>query len=123
MTRVLMIAASALLLAPAAASAQTPAVDSARTAGVVGERFDGYLGFAAEPTAAVRSQTGAINIKRRALYANLAAAKGATVQDVGITAGCTLLARVAVGGAYMLADGVWRRRGPAEAPALPSYCR
>lgn len=123
MTRFLIIAASAFMLVPASASGQTPAVDSARAAGVVGERFDGYLGFAAEPSAAVRSQTGAINIKRRALYAKLAAAKGATVQDVGITAGCTLLERVPVGGAYMLADGVWRRRGPREGPALPSYCR
>lgn len=115
------ILGAALALVPAASVAQTPAVESARAAGVVGERFDGYLGFAAEPNAAVRAQTNSINIKRRALYARLASQKNATVQDVGITAGCTLLARVPVGGAYMLPDGVWRRRGEAPLP-LPDYC-
>lgn len=123
MIRSLILAAAVAGLVPAGAAAQTAAVDSARSAGVVGERFDGYLGFAAEPNATVRAQTGAINIKRRALYARLAAERGVTVQDVGITAGCTLLARVAAGGAYMLADGVWRRRAPGAAAPLPDYCR
>ena len=113
----------ALAIVPAGATAQTAAVDAARNAGVVGERFDGFLGFAAEPNAMVRSQTAAINIKRRALYAQLAAQKGATVQDVGITAGCTLLARVPVGGAYMLMDGSWRRRAANAAAPVPDYCR
>ncbi|MEO6433722.1 MAG: DUF1318 domain-containing protein [Sphingomicrobium sp.] len=122
MTRGFFLAA-VLVTAPTAAAAQTPAVNSAIAAGIVGERYDGYLGFAAEPGAAVRTQTGTINIKRRTLYANLASAKGASPQDVGITAGCTLLGRVPVGGAYLLADGVWRRRSASEAPALPDYCR
>ena len=123
MIRAMLLAAACCAGLAGAAAAQTPAVDSARSAGIVGDRFDGYLGFAAEPNAAVRAQTGAINIKRRALYARLAAEKGATAQDVGITAGCTLLARIPVGGAYMLSDGVWRRRA-ANAPApVPDYCR
>lgn len=123
MTAARLFAAAALALVPVAAPAQSPAVDSAIRAGIVGERFDGYLGFAVEPSAAVRAQTSAINIKRRALYAQLAARKGATLQDVGITAGCTLLARVGVGGAYMLADGRWQRRGASDPPPLPDYCR
>jgi len=112
---------SALLAMPA--FAQTPAVNAARAAGAVGERYDGYMGVAAPVSAAVRSQLAAINIKRRALYSNLAASKGVSPQDVGVTAGCQLLARVAVGEAYMWADGAWRRRGAGQAAPVPNYCR
>ena len=112
----------AALLASAAAVAQTSAVNAARTAGIVGERFDGYLGLAAPAPATVRSQVATINIQRRALYSRLAAAKGASPQDVGVTAGCQLLARVAVGEAYLLTDGRWRRRAPGQS-SVPAYCR
>lgn len=117
-TALLAIVAAALA---SAAPAQTPAVDSARAAGLVGERFDGYLGYVARPAPALRAQVDAINIRRRALYSNLAASRGVTPADVGITAGCQLLRRVAAGQAYMLNDGRWRRRG-AES-AQPDYCR
>jgi len=105
------------------AAAQTPAVDAARAAGVAGERYDGYMGFAGPASAALRSQVAAINIRRRSLYSNLAAGRGASPQDVGITAGCQLLARVGVGQAYMLGDGVWRHRAPGQAAPVPDYCR
>jgi uncharacterized protein YdbL (DUF1318 family) len=112
----------ALVVAPAA-SAQTPAVDAARGAAVVGERYDGYLGFASSPSAIVRSQVARINIHRRSLYTNLAASKGVSPQEVGITAGCQLLARVAVGQAYLLAEGPWRIRAPGQPAPVPTYCR
>jgi uncharacterized protein YdbL (DUF1318 family) len=117
--------ALALIIAAAAvpAAAQTPAVDAARMAGAVGERYDGYLGIAGPVSAAVRGQVSRINIQRRSLYSNLGSQKGATPQEVGITAGCQLLARVAVGHAYMLSDGVWRRRPAGQPAAVPSYCR
>ena len=114
-----------LILAVAVAApafAQTPAVDAARAAGVIGERYDGYLGVAAPASAAVRSQVATINIHRRSLYSRLAASKGVSPQDVGITAGCQLLARLGIGESYMLADGSWRRLG-AGASAVPDYCR
>ena len=47
-----------------------------RGSGMVGERFDGYLGFAAPPSRALRAQVEAINIRRRSLYSSLAAAVG-----------------------------------------------
>jgi uncharacterized protein YdbL (DUF1318 family) len=111
------------LVAAAPALAQTPAVNAARFAGAVGERYDGYIGVAAPVSAAVRSQIATINIRRRSLYSNLAAAKGVGPQDVGVTAGCQLLARVGIGEAYMLNDGAWRRRAPGEAAPVPNYCR
>ena len=111
------------LMAAVPAAAQTPAVDAARVAGAVGERYDGYVGVAAPVSAAVRSQLTSINIQRRSLYSRLAASKGASPRDVGITAGCQLLARVSVGEAYMLGDGVWRRRSAGQGAPVPDYCR
>jgi len=113
----------AALAVAAPAAAQTPAVDAARAAGVVGERYDGYIGLASAASGAVRSQVAAINIRRRSLSSNLAASRGASPQEVGITAGCSLLARGGVGQAYMLGDGVWRRRAAGQAAPTPDYCR
>jgi uncharacterized protein YdbL (DUF1318 family) len=110
------------LLAAAPASAQTPAVDAARAAGVIGERYDGYIGVAGPALSAVRSQVARINIQRRSLYSRLASSKGVSPQDVGITAGCQILARVDIGEAYMWADGAWRRRAAGQS-AVPDYCR
>lgn len=107
----------------AASIAQTPTVDSARAAAGVGERFDGYMGYVMTPSASLRAQVDAINIQRRALYSNLAARKGVSPQEVAYTAGCQLLGRVQVGHAYMLADGIWRRRSPGEPAPVPTYCR
>ena len=111
------------LLAAVPAAAQTPALDASRAAGAVGERYDGYIGVAAPVSSVVRSQIASVNIQRRSLYSRLAAAKGVSPKDVAITAGCQLLARVSVGEAYMLADGVWRRRAPGQPAPQPDYCR
>ena len=111
------------LLVSGPAVAQSPTVDAARVAGQVGERYDGYLGVASPVSASVRSQVATINIRRRSLYSNLAASKGVSPADVGITAGCQLLARVAVGEAYMWNDGSWRRRGAGQRAPVPGYCR
>lgn len=121
--RGLVLPGAVLAAIGAAALAQTPAVDGARAAGIVGERYDGYMGFAGSPSGAVRSQVSTINIRRRALYSNLAASRGVSPQEVGITAGCQLLARVGVGEAYMLGDGIWRRRAAGQSAPVPNYCR
>jgi uncharacterized protein YdbL (DUF1318 family) len=111
------------ILVAAPAAAQTPAVNAARAAGQVGERYDGYMGVVSAVSGPVRSQVATINIQRRSLYSNLASRKGVSPSDVGITAGCELLARVLPGEAYMLGDGVWRRRGAGQAAPVPDYCR
>jgi uncharacterized protein YdbL (DUF1318 family) len=113
----------AAMLGAAPVFAQTPAVDAARAAGTVGERYDGYLGIAGAAADQLRSQVAAINIRRRSLYSNLATSRGASPQEVGITAGCQLLARVGVGQAYMLGDGQWHRRAPGQPAPVPNYCR
>jgi uncharacterized protein YdbL (DUF1318 family) len=123
MKRLLLTAAAGLAAGAVPVAAQTPLVDAARQAGIVGERYDGYMGLAASAAPALRSQVAAINIRRRSLYSNLAASRGASPQEVGITAGCQLLARVQVGQAYLLAGGQWRRGAPGQSVPVPEYCR
>ena len=116
-------ALSAGLLAADAGTAQAPsAVAEARRVGIVGERYDGYMGFAATPSPALRRYVGGINIRRTSIYTRLAVRRGVTRQVAGIAAGCALLSRVAVGEAYMLSDGVWRRRAAGQPPPRPQHC-
>jgi uncharacterized protein YdbL (DUF1318 family) len=123
MRQLLALAAAGMAAVAVPSIAQTPAVDAARQAGQVGERYDGYMGTIGSPSSMVRSQVSAINIRRRALYSNLAASRRVAPQEVGIAAGCQLLARVQVGQTYMLADGQWRRRQSGEPAPIPQYCR
>lgn len=120
-------AGSALLMGAALALAapllaQSSLLSTALANGAVGEQADGYLGFRDTPSEALRAEIDAINIKRRAVYTQLAGQRGVTVKDVGATVGCeTLKSRVGVGRTYLLPDGVWRVKG-AEPIALPPYC-
>ena len=111
------------LAIPASAPAQDSApIIAARRSGLIGERFDGYLGLAsANVSADLRRQVGAVNIRRRALYSNLAARKGVTPEEVGITAACSLLRRVSAGEYYLLSQGGWRRLAAGQS-AVPDYC-
>lgn len=123
MLRLAGLAFAMLAVPPAQAAAQSSAsVASARASGLVGEKFDGYLGFAATPSRALRSQVDAINIQRRSLYISLARRRSVTPQDVGIAAACQLFRRISAGEPYMLNDGVWRRRGPGQPAPRPDYC-
>jgi uncharacterized protein YdbL (DUF1318 family) len=111
------------LAVPASLTAQDPAtINAARRAGQVGERFDGYLGLVTTNVSAeLRRQVGAVNIRRRALYSNLAARKGVTPEEVGVTAACSLLRRVSTGEYYLVGQGGWRRLAAGQS-AAPTYC-
>ena len=123
--RILFLALLAIagLALPASAPAQDPAaIVAARRAGQVGERYDGYLGLVSGSVSAeLRRQVAAVNIRRRALYSDLAARRGVTREEVGITAACSLLRRVAVGEYYLAGQGGWRRLAAGQS-AAPSYC-
>ena len=109
------------LAAPAPAQEST-AIINARRAGLIGERYDGYLGVVSPNIPAeLRRQVSAINIRRRSLYSGLAARKGVSPEEVGITAACSLLRRIAVGEYYLPGQGGWRRVAPGRSP-VPSYC-
>ena len=120
-----LLAASLAAVAPiAAAHAQdADVIVGATSDGRVGERYDGYLGIVTSASPALRRQVAAINIRRRSLYSGLASSRGATPQEVGVAASCTLLGRVAVGGYYLLGTGVWQRRQAGQAAPRPEYCR
>jgi uncharacterized protein len=120
--RMLALLLGVAIAVPAAAQ-NSPAIRAAKAAGQVGERYDGYIGFVSYLPAETRRQVEAVNIRRRSHYANLAAARGVSPQDVGITAGCVTLRTVQVGEAYLLADNRWRRRAAGQSAPVPSYCR
>ena len=111
------------LVAAAPVLAQSPLMQGAIAAGEVGERYDGYMGFAMGPSPELRRQVQAINIRRRNLYIELASRRNVTPEVVGLATGCELLARVSVGEAYMLSDGIWRRRAPGQPAPAPERCR
>ncbi len=118
----LLMATLGIAAEPVAAQS-SPVIVAARAAGQVGERYDGYLGYVTTPSSQLRGQVESVNIRRRALYSDLAAKRGASRVEVGITAGCELLGSVAVGDAYLLGDNIWRRRMPSQAVPIPNYCR
>jgi len=117
----LWLAFAGLVAAVPALAQEGAAIVQARRAGLIGERYDGYLGFVANPSADLRRQVNAINIRRRSLYHDLAARKGVTPEEVGITAACSLLGRLSAGEYYLLGQGGWRRYAPGRS-AVPSYC-
>ena len=97
-------------------------VIASTTRRLIGERFDGYIGLVTtSPTAELRRQVGAINIRRRALYSQLATRRGVSPEEVGITTACSLFKRLNVGDYYLLGQGGWRRLAAGQS-AAPSYC-
>lgn len=109
------------ILAAAALALAMPA-SAQLLGGQAGERFDGYLGVLPTASPALRRQVAAINLKRRSLYSNLAASKGVSPQEVGLTAACTTLARVGVGELYFTNEGGWQRRAAGQTAPRPAYC-
>ena len=122
--RALLPALAAMLMAPAPATAPaSAAVAEARAQGLVGERYDGYLGIAADVSDLLHRQVQAINIRRRALYSDLADRRGASLEQVGMTAACQLLPTVRVGERYQASDKLWRSRVAGQELLVPDYCR
>ena len=111
-----------LLASPAAAPAQSASLGQAIRAGQVGERYDGYMGFAVTPSAEVRRQVSAINLRRRNLYIELAARRNVNAQVVGVATACQLLRQLVPGEAYLLPDNVWRRWSPGQPAPVPEQC-
>jgi hypothetical protein len=93
-----------------------------RATGKVGEQADGYLGVVGSADASLRAQVDAINIQRRAYYSNIAAKRGAKIEEVAAATACEIFAsRIQPGQYYRLGDGVWRQRDGNPVPR-PSYC-
>jgi uncharacterized protein YdbL (DUF1318 family) len=94
-----------------------------RASGQAGEQADGYLGLVGSAPAELRAQVDAVNIKRRAYYTDLAAKRGAKIEEVAATTACELFrTKVGPGQYYRLPDGVWRQRDGSTPIPLPGYC-
>ena len=105
------------------AFAQADTAGQLRASGHVGEQADGYLGLVDSAPGEVRAQMEQVNIQRRARYTELAAQRGATIEEVAAATACQLFAtRVGPGQYYRLPDGVWRRRNGSEPVPRPSQC-
>ena len=116
-----LFAAAVCALGPMPAAAQS--LSKAIEAGEVGEKFDGYMGVVGAPSPEVRRQVAAVNLRRRNLYIDLSTRRNVSPQLVGMATACELLSKLSPGEAYMLSDGVWRRRAPGQSVPLPDYCR
>lgn len=100
-------------------------IQAAYTAGQIGERADGYLGVRLAPASAsdLRARVSDINIRRRALYTELATRHGVTVSTIARATACELFAsRIVEGEWYRDPTETWRRY-TADAPVvMPSDC-
>ena len=118
----LLLAASVLAAVPAWSQAADPIVEAARGRGEVGEQADGYLGLRSGG-GDLKARVDQINIKRRAIYTDLAAKRGVTVADVGAATACELFAsRVGPGEYYRDEGGTWQQRQGSAPVKLPAYC-
>ncbi len=119
----LAIGGAALIAAAGVALAQveSPVLAQARSAGLVGEQIDGYLGFVRTPSADVKAAVDAVNIKRRAIYTDIAAKQNATVQEVAAARGCEQLATRVKPGEAFNTGASWQVRGTGPI-ALPPVC-
>ena len=102
---------------------QADAAAELRATGQVGEQADGYLGIVGSPSAGLRAQVDSVNIKRRAYYTDLAAKRGAKIEEVAATTACELFrSKVGPGQYYRGPDGTWQQRQGSAPVPLPSYC-
>jgi len=101
--------------------AADPLIEQALASGAIGEQWDGYLGFVSAPSGDLKAAVDAINIKRRAAYTQVAAARNVTVDQFAQTTACQTLRAVKPGQAYKLQGSGWRTRQGSES-ITPDYC-
>jgi uncharacterized protein YdbL (DUF1318 family) len=111
----------ALVATPALAQSRDPAYAAARASGTIGERTDGYLGLVGGGSPDLRRMVEDLNIKRKAVYADRAAAQHATVEEYAFTTGCQLVLQTRPGEKYQTPGGAWATRG-AGAPQRDARC-
>jgi uncharacterized protein len=94
------------------ASAADPIIDSAIAAGKVGETADGYLDVVDGKSvdAQTKRTVDEVNIKRRAVYTQLAAQKGVTVDQVAAVVAEKQVDKLPSGAYFQDASGAWKRK-------------
>lgn len=87
--------------------AQAGALDDLRASGAIGERFDGLV-EARDPSASGTADT--VNAKRRAVYAEKAAAQGVEPSQVGQVYAAEIFKTLPPGSWVMRQGGNWVRK-------------
>lgn len=108
------------LVAPASAQ-RDPAYEAARADGSIGEKPDGYLAVVSGGDGQLQKMVSDINLKRKQVYTDRAAAEGSTVEQFAFTAGCNTIARTKPGEKYQAPDGSWKTRD-AGPPVRDARC-
>ena len=94
-----------------------------RSTGQVGEDATGYLGVIGSADASLRAQVDAVNIKRRAYYTDLAAKRGAKIEEVAAATACEIFAsRIQPGQYFRMPGGSWQKREGGAPVPRPNYC-
>lgn len=108
------------LIAPLSAQ-RDPAYEAARADGSIGEKPDGYLAVVSGGDGQLQKMVSDINLKRKQVYTDRAAAEGSTVEQFAFTAGCNTIARTKPGEKYQAPDGSWKTRD-ASPPVRDARC-
>ncbi len=122
MVRITVMAGLMALGTSGAQAQRDPAYQQARSQGLIGEKPDGYLGFVASPSSAIRALVEDINIKRKAAYTREASSSGSTVEQFAFTTGCRLILKASSGEKYQTPGGKWATRdgsAPNRDPRCP----
>lgn len=84
-------------------------LSEAKAQGLIGERADGYIG-AVGNAGPVQALIDDINAKRQAKYADIAAQRGASTEDVAKIAGMKLIERTPAGQFVRGDNGKWVKK-------------
>lgn len=85
-------------------------VDTAIAAHIIGEQANGYLGFVRTPTAAqadLQRTINEINIRRRAVYTEVATSQNETVDRVALLQALRQIQKAAIGDYFRDTANVW----------------
>ncbi len=106
------IAAFAAAASLTAANAAPPIVEEAKANCIVGEQADGYLGVIDSMAAseAVKREVRTINQQRKALFAELAAKNGITIEDAAALTGKRRVESAPSGQCVRMPDGGWAKQ-------------
>ncbi len=93
----------------AQADATADVIAKAKIDRVIGERTDGYIGVInGTASADIERAVRETNIKRKAVYGDLARARNATIEVIAALTGEKLITRTPKGQMVMDANGNWR---------------
>ena len=112
MTLIAAFGVALFLAAAPMASAADPLVEGAIASGIVGEQADGYLGVVGGKSvdAQTKRTIDEVNIKRRAVYTQLAAQKGVSVDQVAAVVAEKQVDKLPSGAYFQDASGAWKRK-------------